>query len=680
MGLCLSGCGGGGGESAPPPAPPIPPASVLAQADNLSAAWNTSTSLRVLDNDTVTGAQPVLRIETAPANGSAEVVGNELKYTPKAGFFGEDNLSYRLTAGNASGTAAVKVLVEANFELKGLAGDRPMSQASIQAIVGGVVQSALTDANGAFVLTIKSTKPTDFLTLKAVGAGADSVIVMTSLVGELGGLAAASASGRLDAAQHPALHLTTVSTAQSGLLAQGGARPSTDSALRVSGSKLSLHALVNAATLVKTAVVERTPLPEGISDTQALVESASALNLYRQQANLLRLESLRELIRQDEMIGRAPKTPVAGAPEVVHEFVFGEEAGLTAARRLTLRADGTGTEIYARVKTFKWRIDRHELVLTYDEPDTQDFGPGALLRLGVNHIEIKVKTSAVFPRARITLVGPDNKSLRLASWTNEAVLIDMEGSGFGVPREVSGGDFMRQLPDATLALLPADFNVGARFAGPLNAPIAPSGTGMAQDVLKLTSATDAVFERTGEMVKWQLNQGRLRIQFPGFTMQYANLGTGPLARRAGWVSNSMRRGELRRCLRSAWCSPIRLARQAWSGSASGSRTSGPTLGSNCCSRCERTRARTHPRNCERAKSFRHFAAFGGGPRMGESKLPPLALHIACSSNLDSRWLTPHARCAIRVVGVPLHEMRPLCGCSRAASLRSSRASTQILGA
>ena len=285
-------------------------------------------------------------------------------------------------------------------------------------------------------------------------------------------------------------------------------------------------------------IQERTPLPDGVSSTLALVESAAALEAYRRQADMYRLQAQRESIRLDVNLGRAPKTPGVGTSDVVHEFIFGEEAALTAARRLTLRANGTGTEIYTRTQEFKWRVEGHELVLSYDVPDTLTLEPSAVLMLGINRTEIQVKTSVVFPSARITLLGPDNNTLRLASWTREAVLTDLEGANFGRLRQVSGGDFMRQLAGSLMAMNPTDFSAGARFAGPLNAPIDASGTGMAQDVLKLTSATEAVFERTGETVQWRLSEGRLRIQFPGATMLYGRIGIGPQGE-ARWLGEQL---------------------------------------------------------------------------------------------------------------------------------------------
>jgi hypothetical protein len=85
-----------------------------ANPDQVAATGDASTLIAVLDNDVLnTEGGFGIVIDAQPANGSAEVIGDSIRYTPDSGFEGEDFLTYRIhsVCGLAS-FARVDIVVE----------------------------------------------------------------------------------------------------------------------------------------------------------------------------------------------------------------------------------------------------------------------------------------------------------------------------------------------------------------------------------------------------------------------------------------------------------------------------------------------------------------------------------------------------------------------------------------
>lgn len=92
----------------PGEAVPIPP-----KANPDSASATGSTLIDVLTNDFDDGTPAPLSISsvTAGSHGSTSIEGNAIRYTPAAGFLGEDSFEYTISDGSASSTAKVSVAV-----------------------------------------------------------------------------------------------------------------------------------------------------------------------------------------------------------------------------------------------------------------------------------------------------------------------------------------------------------------------------------------------------------------------------------------------------------------------------------------------------------------------------------------------------------------------------------------
>ena len=94
-------------EGEPEPTPPT------ANPDQASTTLGAAVSIPVLANDTDDGAPEPLFIAAvgSPANGSAVISGNQIVYTPRAGFLGTDSFSYTISDGQDTASALVTVEV-----------------------------------------------------------------------------------------------------------------------------------------------------------------------------------------------------------------------------------------------------------------------------------------------------------------------------------------------------------------------------------------------------------------------------------------------------------------------------------------------------------------------------------------------------------------------------------------
>ena len=531
--LSLGACGGGGDSA--PAAPP--PAATVAQAaaDSYTIGWNDASTLKVLDNDTVSGATASLSVDVAPKNGNAVVSGTTLVYTPNPGFFGEDSLSYKLSVGTSSNSAAVKLVIETALTLQGAVSDGPIANATVQASVGSKTFSATADASGKYSLPIKTSIPNDFITLTATGSGSQSQVVLTSLVGEASSLAKAAKDGKLSSDQKPSLDVSHLSAAQAGLISQAGKLPGTDAELSSAVQKLSGQSVLDTAALVKLIVDQGVALPTGLASTRDLLNSADNLAVFQavqRQGRADQIEAAREATRTDSQLSKAPPTPSSGGTDVSLLYTYGEESGASAARRLTLRNDGTGTELSDQLRSLKWTLGNRELVVRYDVPIEQILEADSAFIVAGTTQSVAVKTKVVFSGLRLADIGPEAGLETLGSVTTTAHATDLEGADVGVPnvgiREISAGEVMRRHPATLPALKASDFSVGTRVAGLFSAPFVAEQGREAQDVLKFTTASQAVFERSGESVNWRIADGHLQIDLANTSMRYTALGKGAL--------------------------------------------------------------------------------------------------------------------------------------------------------
>ena len=513
-----------------------PPPVATAVDDSLSVSWEGSSRLDVLANDSVSGGTASLRVATEPRNGLVSLVEGALVYTPDVGYFGPDEFSYRLGVDTASSTATVKLVVEAQFALQGVVTDGPIANARVQASVGSQTFSADADASGRYSVAVRTSQPADFITLTGTGVGAQSAVVLTSHVGEAGGLAAQVRNGTLTAENAPALMVTHLSAAQAGLMAQAGAVPRNNAELAAAAQQLDSNAVLYAAALVRLVVDGGVALPDGVASTRELLQSASALTAFqtaRRVADRAQLEAAFNAALTDPSLARAPAGPAAGAEPVVLRYGYGAGGGTATSPRVTLRADGTATVVSSAARTAQWRREGAALLLTYDTPVVSN----SFTNSSTPPFD-QYPTEMSETGLRLSDLGASNGLYALASMTSVGYTVIQSGPQAG-RTDFANTTQLRRYTVAAPALSNGDFPVDARIAG-LTSERPPAGAFVPsrQDVLRITGPGTGTMERTGAAAFWRVIDGALLVETGTLATRYVPVGTGPLGE-ARWATEML---------------------------------------------------------------------------------------------------------------------------------------------
>lgn len=502
----------------------------LASADSFTVDWNGERRLAVLDNDTVREGSPTLSVATAPTQGSVVVQGGALVYTPKPGYFGSDSFSYRLDVDidgfNANSSTTVNLTVQAQMSLRGVVTDGPLAQATVVAAVGAQRFTTTTDAQGRYSLSVTTSLPSEFVTLTATGVGAQRTVVLTSLVGEVSGLAAAAAAdGAVSSNAARGLMVTHLSSAQAGLMAQAGPLPTSNATLLAASQRLDSPAVLDAAALVKLVVDSGVALPAGAATTRDLLQSASLLNAFdsaRRLADAAQLAVVREAVLVDPALASAPPVPQSGPVSLL--FGYGAGGASTAAFAVELRPDGTATVVSDTRQPSRWRLVGQRLELTYDTPRVQSG-----LTVGAGGAQFT--RESVITGIQVADIAAVGGRYSLAALTRVGYFIDRGGPQVGVRQESSGTQLMRRYSLNPAALKNEDFVVGDRWAGLLSEPM-PAAVGgpltFKQDVLRVTSSGAGTMERKGAAAAWQVASGALLVRVGGDQFRYRRMDLGPL--------------------------------------------------------------------------------------------------------------------------------------------------------
>ncbi|MCX7218409.1 MAG: Ig-like domain-containing protein, partial [Burkholderiales bacterium] len=113
--LALSACGGGSS-----PTTTVAPVVLSLVADDASVSWNKPSNIVVLQNDSASRGSLTLSAVGAPAHGIAKLLGNAIEYTPNAGYFGPDTLSYTAQGeGGVQASSSVNIKVSADLKISG---------------------------------------------------------------------------------------------------------------------------------------------------------------------------------------------------------------------------------------------------------------------------------------------------------------------------------------------------------------------------------------------------------------------------------------------------------------------------------------------------------------------------------------------------------------------------------
>ena len=500
-----------------------PDAQATASNDSATVTWNTATTLAVTSNDTVANGTASIAVSSAPTHGTAVVTGNSIVYTPAAGYFGADTLQYTLTVGDKTSIANVQLPVAAHMTISGTVRDAAMPGAQVVLTVGGSALPAVTaDADGNYSVDVTTITPSDFITLKATGVGAQANVVLSSLVGDASATAAvADTDGSVSAAALPAANVTNVTTAEAVLAAQAlGKAPTSSADIAAAQGQFSSAQTIQMATAIKLVADAGVALPGGAADTLALVSDPATYSSFvttQATTNAAVFNSTQAAVLADPAIAVAPPAPAAGKPDISMVLTLGQGAAATGATKLTLKADGTAVIAGAPALTAKWAANGSEIDVTYDTPQVytnydvaSDGYQWAVtetdLGLKVRQLGTGTATQAVFGSETFT-DGPD----------------------VGTTKALPDTWLTMTIVTSTQPFHDSDFAVGTEWAGVMTTDFDPATAEYTnQDILKIVDATHVLYERTGVTGTYAINGGSLVVTTSdGGVFSYTHLFTGP---------------------------------------------------------------------------------------------------------------------------------------------------------
>lgn len=523
LSLSFNGCGGGSSQGAVA-GTGANPATVQINADTVLSNWNEAKTIDALANDTVSSGKLSLVSVTGAAHGKTVLDGNKIIYTPDAGFFGTEKLSYSAKAevGGASASTDVNLTVQAQLTLKGNASDAPLVNATVTATVNGNIVTSTTDAQGNYALKLASDNPQSFVSITAVGSATQAKVKLTSYVGDLANLAKlADAGGNLSTAVVPTLAVSHISTAQQVLIdrALGGKAPSTSEGLRLATQQVNINDVIQLSTAIRLVADLGVALPSEVSDTLALIQNPTVVTaLYA---------SLKS--SQPELLDTAKNTVLHDLP-AASDFSLNGMAERTVnykdgrgAMTVTYKADGTG---YNNSRGYQgaitWTAAGATVQITYGEPLKFTYAPGDIQVAGVStlntieEITVGMRLTQIFGNTGAGSVRySEFGSVKWSDGPNAGQ--DVVGANL-----TTNGTYILLADnlsnDQALPLSPTLFAVGNKFTGCID-----SCFDSRVDSLEITSGTEAKTASGNSTVTWALAENKLNLTFADGTKERYSL-------------------------------------------------------------------------------------------------------------------------------------------------------------
>lgn len=380
LGSLLGACGGNSDNAATPGTGPTA-ATIQVTADSAVVNWNEPTSIDVLANDTASHGKLSLVSVSGATHGRVSVDNGKVLYAPDKGFMGTEKLNYTAKADDGGATAStdVALTVQAQLTLKGIAKDAPLANATVSATVDGKSYTSITDTSGNYTLKIATSKPTDFLTLSAVGTGAQAQVKLTSYVGDIASIVnSADVSGVLSSSTTPSLVVTHVTTAVQVLIDRmlSNKPPANTEELKIATTQLNVNDVISLSTAIRLVADLGVALPSDVKDTLALAQSPTAVKI------------LYATIRANkpELIATAKNGVIADLPTAANFSIDGATSKTISYRTgysamtVTYNADGTGN-IYGRAYSgvMTWKASGTSVQIIYPTPIVFSYDPGLLV-------------------------------------------------------------------------------------------------------------------------------------------------------------------------------------------------------------------------------------------------------------------------------------------------------------
>jgi len=163
--------------------------------------------------------------------------------------------------------------------LQGQITDSPIADATVTAQVGDRQYQTTADANGNYDLRVVARSGDEFVRLSAIGSAAQPQVQFESLLGSAERLVSeAGSDGQLTSGENAQTDVTHFTTAQFALMVEAnqGAIPADDTTFTGLGDNIPLERVIQGAALIQLVVDGGVTLPDGVTNTLALLSSPEA--------------------------------------------------------------------------------------------------------------------------------------------------------------------------------------------------------------------------------------------------------------------------------------------------------------------------------------------------------------------------------------------------------------------
>ncbi|MFZ6750370.1 Ig-like domain-containing protein [Undibacterium sp. Ren11W] len=482
-------------------------------ADDASVSWNKPSSIPVLQNDSASRGSLTLSAVGAPAHGSAKLLGNAIEYTPNAGYFGPDTLSYTAEGeGGVQASASVNIKVSADIKISGVVSDGPIANAQLSVTLGAQTVNTVAAADGSYSLTLKLDKPEDMISIVATGVGAQSKVKLQSLIGDAATLAKlANNQGEVSAAATSSLNVSHLSTASAMLAIQGNGKQMPKSQLELNSAVSSLHIedQIEIATAIKLIVDKGVALPAGIADTLVFasnpVYSSQLYSFVEDQKitnNALFNETYGEVLRAISTDVR----PVFAPTKTLSLVYLNGKTSETDGMAVDYQPDGNASvhTVYGS-RPATWSLDAGRLNIKLSTPYLiDDFDSST-------HDRTVFEVDAF----SFVLVAGRADSGTVNIYRSGKITL-LEGPNVGkvtVFDSGANGTFNKVMDRAkSTPLSAADFSVGSKWAGiESNLNLFDSGLIKETDIFEVTGSNSGRMLRGGLSVTWSFSIDTLTL-------------------------------------------------------------------------------------------------------------------------------------------------------------------------
>jgi hypothetical protein len=501
-------------------------------------------------NDSASTGGLTVSAVTAPEHGTASIVGTSVQYSPTAGYFGPDTLTYtaRATDGTTS-SAVLNLMVTATMTLSGQVADGPLAGAAVTVDVGGRTFSTAADGSGAYSVAITSTAPTDLVTVSAAGAAAQAQVKLRSLLGDMGSITQlATTDGRLGADELASTNVTNLSTALAALVeeANAGQTPTTLAQIGALSIKVPPIRLLDVATAIALVADYHASLPGGVADTLALVAQPSTSAVL---ASFLAAQAQvgGNFVAAQQHVESAASLPTGAVPlptGTAQTLVYfgGYKRSSVVPLQVRYAPDGTAQVLTTEgAGAATWAQAAGVLTVTlvqpFDSGTTTIYDPAtsSLVKASMQTTSFQIRQLAGTPSSGIATV------VRQGLW------MVLEGPSLGkvIPFDATNtGAAPVAVMDPALApaISTSDVPVGANWAGLI---VGQGVSGVPdEDILSITGTGSATFSRVGAQATWTLANGVLEIACGGFEYDYQRLVAASATGEEEWFVTTRQSGKV----------------------------------------------------------------------------------------------------------------------------------------